>query len=177
MKFDIDCGYNCGGMVLIDKSFLKELDDTLLYAMELLLDIKGRSELICDFAGEEWNMVRRRETEPVQEFCNSGKMIIYLLDNAKRRCDAKPACEIEPAAEIPELCGYLHLPTGGLLCADACELMQCLYYPELEMEKETFFELELEKGWYAISNEYIDKIMYKKCSPQSPPFDNIQEIR
>lgn len=55
---------------------------------------------------------------------------------------------------------WLYLPSGSLLAVSASELIQRLSYPELEME--TFFELKMEAGWYAIWNEGTDKIMYCK---------------
>ncbi len=60
MKFILECG-EIDGLILIDKSYLTELNSDMLYAMEVLLDLYGRSELICDFPYEAWDMVRSRE--------------------------------------------------------------------------------------------------------------------
>lgn len=46
------------GFVLIDKYYLSELDDCMLYAMDILLDPLGKSELIFDFPNDSWNDVR-----------------------------------------------------------------------------------------------------------------------
>ena len=68
MKFTLDCDI-LDGLVFIDESYLSELNDAdLLYAMDILLDISGTSELICDFPDEDWNIVRQRETEQIREF-------------------------------------------------------------------------------------------------------------
>ena len=168
MKYTLDCDI-MDGLVFIDESYLSELNnDELLYAMDILLDSSGTSELICDFPNEDWDTVRQRETEQIREFCGQGKMIVWLLD-----CVAKE-CELTKSAEITAPCKWLHLPTGKLLAVTASELIQCLPYPESEMEK--VFELSLESGWYAIQNEGVDKIMYcKKSSPDSI-LSNIQEI-
>ena len=168
MKYTLDCGM-LDGLVFIDESYLSELNDAdLLYAMDILLDSSGKSELIFDFPNEDWNIVRQRETEGIREFCGQGKMIVWLLE-----CVVKE-CEITKSDEITAPCKWLHLPAGKLLAVTASELIQCLAYPELEMEK--VFELELAPGWYAVQNEGIDKIMYcKKQQPASIP-SNIQEI-
>ncbi len=137
MKFTLECDM-LDGLILIDESYLSELNDDLLYAMDVLLDSAGTSELIFDFPGEDWDTVRQRETKQVREFCEQGKMIVWLLDGV---CEE---CEIEKCDEITEPCKWLHLPTGKLLAVTASELIQCLPYPGSEMEK--VFELSVENG-------------------------------
>ncbi len=168
MKFTLDCDMS-DGLVFIDKGYLSELSDPdLLYAMDVLLDIPGTSELIYDFPDEDWNVVRQRETEQIREFCGQGKMIVWLLDCVEKDC------KLTKSAEITDPCKWLHLPTGKLLAITASELVQCLAYPELEMEK--VFELSLKPGWYAIQNDGVENIKYcKKQQPESVP-SNIQEI-
>ena len=131
------------------------------------IDVSGKSELVYDFPEEKWEVVRERESKLIKDFCNSGKMIVCLLSNDKKEC------EFQVVDEILEASKWLYLPTGKLLAVNASELIQCVLYPELEMEK--IFELEVERGWYAISMENIEKI---KCSLKTPlitPFENIQE--
>lgn len=167
MQFVLECD-RMDGLVFIDKGYLTELDSDMLYAMDILLDVPGTSELIFDFPGEAWDTVRLRETKPIREFCDKGKMIIWLLDGVEKEC------KIEKGNEIAEASQWLHIPTGQLLAVTASELIQCLSYPELEMEK--VFELEVEAGWYAISNEGIDKILYCKKEQPNIITSNIQEI-
>ena len=168
MKYTLDCGM-LDGLVFIDESYLSELNDAdLLYAMDILLDSSGTSELICDFPNENWDIVRQRETERIREFCGQGKMIVWLLD-----CVVKE-CELTKSAEVTDPCKWLHLPAGKLLAVTASELIQCLAYPKLEMEK--VFELSLEPGWYAIQNKGIDNIMYCKKQPPKSILSNIQKI-
>ena len=138
MKYTLDCGM-LDGLVFIDESYLAELNDAdLLYAMDILLDSSGTSELICDFPNEDWDIVRQRETERIREFCGQGKMIVWLLD-----CVVKE-CELTKSTKVTDPCKWLHLPAGKLLAVTASELIQCLAYPKLEMEK--VFELSLEPG-------------------------------
>ena len=168
MKYTLDCGM-LDGLVFIDESYLSELNDAdLLYAMDILLDSSGTSELICDFPNEDWDIVRQRETERIREFCGQGKMIVWLLD-----CVVKE-CELTKSAKVTYPCKWLHLPAGKLLAVTASELIQCLAYPKLEMEK--VFELSLESGWYAIQNKGIDNIMYCKKQPPKSILSNIQKI-
>lgn len=167
MKFELVCE-EMDGLVLIDKSYLKDLDSLMLYAMDILLDSLGNSELVYDFPNEKWETVRLRETKPIHEFCNSGKMIVWLLNDVEQECEIKYEKEISNAVK------WLHVPTGRLLAVSASELIQCLSYPELDMN--TIFELEVDAGWYAISNKHIDKIMYSKKEPQKSHFENIEEL-
>ena len=168
MKYTLDCEI-LDGLIFIDESYLSELKDAdLLYEMDILLDVSGSSELICDFPNEDWDTVRQRETGGIREFCGQGKMIVWVVE-----CVVKE-CELIKSAEITAPCKWLHLPTGKLLAVTASELIQGLAYSELEMEK--VFELSLEPGWYAIQNEGVDNIMYcKKQPPKSIPL-NIQEV-
>ena len=168
MKYTLSCDM-LDGLVFIDESYLSELrDDDLLYAMDILLDSSGKSELIFDFPDEDWDIVRRRETAGIREFCGQGKMIVWLLE------DVVKECELTKSAEITAPCKWLHLPEGKLLAVTASELIQCLSYPELDMEK--VFELSLEPGWYAIQNEGVDNIMYCKKEPPKCIPSNIQEV-
>ncbi len=167
MKFVLECSV-MDGLVFIDESYLTELNDDMLYAMDILLDPSGSSELIYDFPNEAWDTVRQRETKLIREFCGQGKMIIWIMEGVVKEC------EFIESNEIADSLKWLHLPTGKLLAVSASELIQCLSYPELEMEK--FFELSVEAGWYAIQNEGIDKIMYCRKNPPNTIPSNIQEI-
>lgn len=166
MKFQLNCE-RMDGFVLLDTSFLKEFDDSMLYAMDILLDVQGTSELIFDFPDEEWSSVRPRETEIIKNFCNSGKMVLWLIDEINVECEFNNTDVLSAPSK------WLHLPTGKLLAVTANELIQCLAYPELEME--IIFELDLPKGWYALSNEGMDKILYCQKTPEHNVFENIEE--
>ncbi len=62
MKYTLDCEI-LDGLVFIDESYLSELKDAdLLYEMDILLDVSGSSELICDFPNEDWDTVRQEES-------------------------------------------------------------------------------------------------------------------
>lgn len=152
----------------MDESFLAELNSEMLYSLDILLDPLGTSELAFDFPDEEWGTVSMRETKQIREFCGQGKMSIWLLK------DIEKECKLEKSNEIGNPLKWLHVPTGKLIAVTASELIQCLSYPELEMEK--IFELSVESGWYAIWNEGMDKIMY--CKKEPPEFipSNIQEM-
>lgn len=156
MNFILDCDI-MDGLVLIDKSRLKELDFDLLCSFEILLDEFGKSELIYDFPGEEWETVRARETKLIKEFCEKGNMIVWLYSGVT--CEGN----IEKRREIPELSEILYLPSGTLLAVTASELIQCLFYPELEREE--IFEMELEAGRYTIWTEGIGNIRYCRVEP------------
>lgn len=167
MKFYVECE-ECDGLVLIDKSNLNKLDNEILYGMEFLLDVFGKTQLIYDFPDEKWEVVRNRESEIIKNFCNSGEMAIWLLDSISKEC------EIQFTDKETKTKKWLNISSGNLLAVTASELIQCILYPELEMEK--LFEIDIEKGWYAISKGTIDKIELSHKIPPTPPYDNIQEI-
>lgn len=166
MKFIVECdGFD--GLVLMDQSYLGELDSELLYSMDILLDREGESELIFDFPQENWENVRERESKAIKNFCNSGKMVVHLLSDGDYQCEFKVKDEV---------CGslkWLNLPTGNLLAVTAGELIQCVAYPDLVMEK--VFELQLEKGWYAVSISSEGEVFFCHKTPPIPPYENVQE--
>lgn len=166
MKFIVECdGYS--GLVLMDQSYIGEMDSELLYSMDYLLDYYGETELIFDFPSEPWETVRERESSAIKSFCNDGKMVVHMLPGGEHHCEFQM---------VEELCGsvkWLHLPTGNLLAVSADELIQCVSYPDLDMEK--VFELQLEKGWYAVSFSSAGEILCCRKTPPMRPFENIQE--
>lgn len=158
------------GFVLIDVSSLGGLTDGMLYEMDILLDVSGRSELIYDFPGEKWSEVWVRETQSIRAFCESGKMLLWLMEDFREK-----ECEMEYDEGLEKSSKWLYVPSGKLLAVEAGELIQCLAYPGLEMEK--VFELTLPKGWYAFSDEGVERLRYCSGTPAVSVFDNIQEIR
>lgn len=176
MEFQVYCGA-MDGLVLIDRGSMKELDADLLYAFDILLDCSGTSELIYDFPDEDWHTVWVRETEALRKFCNSGKMIVWLFD-AKLKGKTKNGKTKNGVFQIDDALTdsdkWLYAPTGNLLAVTASELIQCLAYPELEMEE--VFTLSVSKGWYAISDRGVEEIKYCKGNPCTSTFENIQEV-
>lgn len=167
MKFHIECD-ECDGLILLDKNNLEKLNDEILYEMDILLDFSGKTELVYDFPNEKWQDVRKRESKHIKNFCNNGEMIIWLLDG----CDKE--CEIQFVEEIKETSKWLHITSGKILAVTASELIQCISYPELEMEK--IFEIDVQNGWYAVSAAGIDEIKLSCKIQPVPPFENIQEF-
>ncbi|EOS34772.1 hypothetical protein C804_01299 [Lachnospiraceae bacterium A4] len=170
MKFQVD-RESVDGLVLIDRGSMKELDDELLYAFDILLDRSGKTELIYDFPDEDWHTVWVRETEALRKFCNSGKMIVWLFDEKLKFETIDGVFQTDDALAASDK--WLYAPTGNLLAVTASELIQCLSYPELEMEE--VFTVSVPKGWYAISDSGIEEIKYCKGNPCTAVFENIQE--
>ena len=142
------------GLVLTDRECLKELDRRLLYELDILLDRYGESELACDFPGEKWEDVWKRETREIVEFCNSGKMIIFLTSEGKENC------ELAVSALQSESKSFINLSSGKMILLNAGELIQCLSYPSLEME--TILDISLEPGTYLFAHEGITSIRLEK---------------
>lgn len=168
MKFDYECDVP-DGLVLIDEYYFNEFNSDILYSFEILLDSKGETELIYDFPNEKWESVRARETVLIKDFCNSGKMVVFLSDkdinDGEIKFDNK-----ESDTDI-----FLNVPSGKLILVNASELIQCMAYPDLEMEK--ILELhDVGKGTYAIENEGIRKIVCNKSNTTKTTFDNIIKL-
>ena len=142
------------GLVLTDRECLKELDRGLLYELDILLDRHGESELACDFPGEKWEDVWKRETKEIVEFCNSGKMIIFLTSGGKEDC------ELAVSALQSESKSFINLSSGKMILLNAGELIQCLSYPSLEME--TILDISIEPGTYLLAHEGIANIRLEK---------------
>lgn len=128
------------GLVLIDAYYFNEFNSDILYSFDIFLDSKGRTELIYDFPNEKWEVVRLRESAVLKNFCNSGKMIVlHSNENIEN-------CEIDFKDGKCDTDMFLNIPSGKLVLVNAGELIQCMTYPELEMEK--ILELDVEKGIY-----------------------------
>lgn len=156
MKFTFECE-EMDGLILIDESYLKELNSDLLYSLDILLERYGKSELVYDFPDEEWDCVRRRETSELVDYCNKGKMIVFLMDNAKENC------EISICKEIINNEKWLNVQSGKVWVINASELIQCIPYSDMEMDK--LLELEIQEGWYAVSvfvNKVVTFLFYMK---------------
>lgn len=160
MEFQLECD-DSDALVLIDPGYFSDLDDDLLYSMDILLDPLGRSELIFDYPGEDWKTVWERETKPVLELSGAGKLFIKQFSEQQE----KMGFEFVHGEDEEELAGRLHIPTGKLVAVSASELIQCLAYPGLEME--TIFEMELPAGWYAVAWQDPGKIIYREITAEN----------
>ncbi len=74
-------------------------------------------------------------------------------------------CGLVHAEDGEELTGKLHIPTGKLVAVSASELIQCLAYPELEMEK--IFEMDFKEGWYRVAWQEPGKFKYREMIAES----------
>lgn len=147
------------GLVLTDREYLNKLDNRLLYELDILLDRYGESELACDFPGEKWKDVWERETKEIVEFCNSGKMIIFLTSEGEENCElAVSTLQSRPKS-------FINLSSGKMIVLNAGELIQCLSYPSLEMG--TILDISLEPGTYLLAHEGIASIRLEKTGNTS----------
>jgi len=143
MRFDICCD-DRDGIVIIDKAYLDELNDELLYEFDILLDPKGESELVYDF-DDKWEDVWNNKTQGIRDFCNKGKLCLWLLNQLNEEWSMVEDENLQISRR------GIDVTSGHIIVVLASELVQCLMYPELEME--TLAELELKKGWYNLSKE------------------------
>lgn len=167
MKFNYEHS-DPDGLALIDEYYFNEFNDDILYSFEVFLDSKGRTELIFDFPDEKWEVVRARESVAIKDFCNSGKMIVLLANKSIENCEID-FMDGECDADM-----FLDVPSGKLVLVSASELIQCISYPKLEMEK--ILEINVEKGTYAVKNEGIKKISCYKNASKNLVVNNFQEL-
>lgn len=144
------------GLVLIDKQFFSEFSDALLYSFDIYLDVNGETELIYDF-DEEWKIVREREAALIQDFINSGKLVVILSDKKAENCEIL----IEEKKVVSNK--LLKVPSGKLIVINASELIQALLYPESEVdeiiEMGEIIDFEVKKGVYSVEYNDIKKII------------------
>ncbi len=139
------------GLVLIDEEYLDKIDDELLRELDIFIDYYGKSELVYDFPDENWNDVRKRETKELVEFCNSGKMVIFLYYKDENNGEITIS-DLENSSKT-----FINIASGKLILVNASELLQCLAYPDLKMER--ILEIEnVEKGFYSIEYEEIKSL-------------------
>lgn len=150
MNFCYECD-SMDALVLIDEQYLDKIDDEVLRELDIFIDYYGKSELAYDFPNENWNDVRKRETKELVEFCNSGKMVIFLYyENEKNG-------EITISDSKKSSRTFINIESGKLILVNASELLQCLAYPDLKMER--ILEIEnVEKGFYSIEYEEIKSL-------------------
>ena len=167
MEFVFDCDF-LDGLVLIDKQYIEELDEQLLYDFEVCLDRKGKSELIYDFPNRKWDDVYRDAFCSLEKFCATGKMVLFLLDEKSYECI------IDFSQQGFETESFLDIKSGNLVLVSASELIQCVAYEELEME--TILEMEhVAKGKYAVKVDDIHNIILKKVDHVPEEVRNIVE--
>lgn len=161
MKFNFETN-EPNGLVLIDKYFFSEFNEELLYSFDIYLDVKGETELIYDF-DEEWNVVRERESKPIRDLVDSGKLIVILSDKNNENC------EIVINKNKKTSDNKIIVPSGKLLLINASELIQGLLYPEEEMyeiiDVDKITELDIEKGIYSIEYSDMKKISLSYDGP------------
>ena len=149
MNFCYECD-SMDALILIDEQYLDKIDDELLRELDIFIDYYGKSELAYDFPNETWNDVRKRETKELVEFCNSGKMVIFLYYKNENNG------EITISDSQNSSRTFINIASGKLILVNASELLQCLSYPDLKMER--ILELDIEKGVYSIEYEEIKSL-------------------
>ncbi len=168
MKFTYECD-GMDGLILVDKKYLDEINETILYELDIFLDRYGKSELVYDFPDEKWEDVRKRETKDLIEFCNSGKMVIFLHYSDEENCEIKFS-ELKSNSRTA-----IDLKSGKLLLVNASELIQCLTYPDLEME--TILEIDnIDSGFYYLNFEGIKDIILQRKTGVCSDYNNVIEF-
>lgn len=130
------------GIVIVDPYFLEQMNEDILNAMNIYLDPQGITELADDFPGEDWNDVYKRETAPLRAFADEGKLWIHLIEP----CEKEFALQQSDCLKSSE---KVLVESGKLGVVLASELLQCLYFPDLEME--LLGEIETDNGCYNVS--------------------------
>ena len=156
------------GLILINEYHLKDIDEKLLYELDILLDRYGESELIYDFPNEKREDARRRETREIVGFCNSGKMVVLLY------CRNEDNCEIHFSDTRNRSKTFVDARSGKLILVNAGELIQCVANPGLEMEP--VLTVTLTAGTYSVHLDGINSIGLRK-EGFGPTIDNVIDFR
>lgn len=86
MRFTYECD-GMDGLIMVDKQYLEEIDETLLYELDIFLDRYGKSELVYDFPDEKWEDVREREKKDLIELFKIKNSNIPLGDSGQSKWD------------------------------------------------------------------------------------------
>ena len=143
------------GIILADPNLFEKMDENILIAIDIYLDKNGESELVYDFPGEEWETVYVRESRPFVSFVESGGLWIKLLS------DTEMDFSIEQVEKVDSK-DHITVISGRVIIVSASELLQCLFYPELEME--ILGSLEVPNGEYSIEYLTDGTINYSKVN-------------
>ena len=152
MQINVQSDYP-DGIVIIDSACLEQMDDTILRSMDIYLDKDGKSELVYDFPDEDWNTVYERECKPFVSFVESGRLWIKLLSKKDMVLSIEKSDTVDSKT-------YINVTSGNLKIVLASELLQCLYYPELEMQ--ILGKLDIPNGKYMFEYSVNGNIRYKK---------------
>lgn len=168
MKFCYECD-GMDGLILIDEQYLDKIDDEILRELDIFIDCYGKSELVYDFPNENWNDVRKRETKELVDFCNSGNMVIFLHYKDEKNGEITIS-DLQNDSKT-----FINIESGKLVLVNVSELVQCLSYPELEMER--ILEIDnIEKGFYSIGYEGIKSLKLTRQLEYDIGFNNVIEL-
>lgn len=94
-------------------------------------------------------------------------MIIWLSEQGEK------SFEIKNVLNVDNTKNYLNIQTGTIICVSASELIQCVGYPELEMEK--LFEIKTDTGWYAFKLD-APQILYSYQERTDNEIKNVVDL-
>ena len=152
MNFNVACELD-DGIVVIDPAKIEEINEKIMYAMDIYIDPEGVTEVVFDFPGEDWNSVYKRQTRKLLDFTDEGNMWIKLVKPGEHEF----TMEQTASGDFEEM---VSVTSGKLQVVLARELLQCIYFPELDME--LLGEIELENGNYKIGSSEEGKILFYK---------------
>lgn len=173
MKFEIDS--QTDGLVFIDPKVIKELieEHDFSYDFSLLLDRKGETDLIYDFPkNKEWKEIWKQETKKIIDFCNTGKLVIFLSYPQE---ESNYELEIRLENEQVNSDIQIYIPTGNLLITSGVTLVEALSFFDMEAP-EKIAMIKLEPGWYSILFEENKCFKLKHLKKADFKLNNVVEL-
>jgi hypothetical protein len=160
-SFDLECdGY--GGIVLIEKDKVKSLSKEIGAVLNVVIDVEGRSDLVSDYPGENWQDVWAKELDNLRSICKDGLMFVGLLKDGEYCVDIDVG---EEGISVDALVGSIKVFDSHLLVVEAGELIQSIICPQLPLDVAS--ELSMGEGEYGIACNVVGdqvKIVMSKVS-------------
>jgi hypothetical protein len=163
LKCDLD-----GGLIIADLEVLRNLDESMLYAMDIALDPAGKTDLKCDYPGEDWAEVWERETNLLAEACGSGQLVFIGLHAGQFYIDLN--LNELPVADANQLAAYaclLRVTSGRIWVIEASHFVESSGMGTLS----PCADFHLAPGEYAVEisrhavNEMEVGVFGSPCSP------------
>ena len=145
LEFNSEMG---GGIVLIEPEAIAALGDDTLYWMNIAVDPTGSTDIVCDYAGQDWQQVWAEQTYPLVQMARRGQMSLAVTNNASYKVQVVIG---EEYARIDALLigkQALQVSHGRIAIVEAGGLLETKFSDE---EPQGYASFELANGLYIVT--------------------------
>lgn len=131
-----------GGIVFIEKNVLNNLSKEFATALNVVIDVEGRTELVADYSDANWSDVWQQEFNKLCSLCSDGLAFIGLLE------DGDYSVNVDLKNTLNNCVGGIRINESSLVVIEAGELVQKILYPQLQVD--FVGQIDLSPGTYNI---------------------------